>query len=136
MKLIRSIGRCGLIIAAAALTQPAAAVDPINFEIRNNADLVALCSVQPSDSNYVAAIHFCHGFGVGFARYHEALKEGKGFAPLFCFPEKLTRTQALNEYVGYSRAHPEYDREAVGNVVMKFLTETYPCPKSPVGQKR
>lgn len=105
----------------------AAAVDNIDFEVRNNADLVALCSASPTDANYVAAIHFCHGFGVGFNRYHEALREGKDFRPLYCFPDKLTRTEALNEYVRYSKAHPEYGKEAVGDVVMKFLVETYPC---------
>ncbi len=120
-----------LIAGAAAFAPPAGAVDPVDFEIRYNSDLVALCSTQPTDSNYVAAIHFCHGFGVGFSRYHEALKESKDFQPLFCFPDKLTRTQALSEYVRYSKAHPEYDREAVGDVITKFLVETYPCAKQP-----
>lgn len=120
----------GVMLALTTLANPAAAVDAINFEIRNNADLVALCSASPTDANYTAAIHFCHGFGVGFARYHDALKEDKEFAPLFCFPEGLTRTGALNQYVNYSRQHPEYDKESVGDVVMKFLVETYPCARS------
>jgi len=127
MKLIRSLWLCGVMFSAPFLISPARAVDPISFQIRNNADLVALCSTQQSDPNYVAAIHFCHGFGVGFARYHEALKEGQDFVPLFCFPETVTRTQALTQYVSYSKAHPEYDKESVGDVVIKFLIETYPC---------
>lgn len=129
MKPIPSLSSGGLFVAAMITAGTAQAVEPINFEIRNNADLVALCSAKPTDSNYVAAIHFCHGFGVGFARYHDALKEGKDFAPLFCFPKGVTRTEALNEYVNYSRAHPEYDNELVGDVVTKFLIETYPCEK-------
>jgi hypothetical protein len=136
MKLIRSITNGGLMVAWMALADPAGAVEPINFEIRNNADLVALCSARPSDANYVAAIHFCHGFAVGFARYHAALREGKDFMPLFCFPESATRTQVLNEYVLYSKNHPEYDKEAVGDVVMKFLVETYPCGEAGDIEKR
>jgi hypothetical protein len=136
MKLIRSITNGGLMAVWMALTDSAGAVEPIRFEIRNNADLVALCSAEPSDPNYVAAIHFCHGFAVGFARYHAALKEGKDFMPLFCFPENATRTQVLNEYVRYSKNHPEYDKEAVGDVVMKFLVETYPCGKTRDSEKR
>jgi len=127
MKMMRYFFFCSLTIAATLFVGKADAVEPINFEIRNNADLVAVCSAQPSDANYIAAIHFCHGFGVGFGRYHDALKEGKNFVPLFCFPEKLTRTDALNAYVVYSKLHPEYDKEAVGDVVTKFLIETYPC---------
>ncbi len=129
MKLIRSICSYGLLIAAPIFVNTASAVEPIIFEIRNNGDLVQLCSAQPTDSNYVAAIHFCHGFGVGFSRYHDALKEGKGFKPIFCFPETATRTQVLNEYVMYSKAHPEYDKETVGDVMTKFLVENYPCKK-------
>lgn len=117
----------GTALAFALFARGAPAVEPVNFEIRYNADLVAVCATPPSDPNYLAAIHFCHGFGVGFARYHDALKEGKEFRPLFCFPDGLTRTKALDAYVRYSQAHPEYDRSAVGDVMTKFLIETYPC---------
>jgi hypothetical protein len=119
-------------LAATFAAVSAAAVEPINFEIRNNADLVAVCSTPPSDPDYTAAIHFCHGFGVGFARYHDALKEGKGFRPLYCFPDGSTRTEILNAYVRYSKAHPEYDTSAVGDALTKFLTESYPC--APTGR--
>ena len=127
MKLNRLFCVYGLMILAFVLAKPIWAIEPIHFEVRNNADLVALCSVQPDDPHYVAAIHFCHGFGVGFNRYHEALMESKDFVPLYCFPEKLSRNEALSEYVRYSKAHPEYDKETVGDVVTKFLVETYPC---------
>ena len=127
MKKLPSFFTGSLILAALTCFNPVGAVEPIHFEIRNNADLVALCSTQPTDPNYVAAIHFCHGFGVGFVRYHQALTEGKDFVPVFCIPDMVTRTQALSEYVRYSKAHPEYDKESVGDVVTKFLAETYSC---------
>ena len=104
-----------------------AAVTEQDFYVKTTADLAKLCGTEPSDPLYSAAIHFCHGVGVGFVRYHESLTEGKGFVPLFCFPETVTRTQALNQYVSYSKAHPEYDKESVGDVVIKFFIETYPC---------
>jgi hypothetical protein len=116
------------LVSAFCLSGPAMAVEPIQFEIRNNADLLAVCAAKPSDQNYVQAIHFCHGFGVGFTRYNAMLNEGNGYRPLFCFPPALTRTQTLDAYVAYSRAHPEYNKEAVGDVLLKFLIETYPCP--------
>ena len=61
MKQIQNIGTSGLILALAVFAASAVAVEPVNFEIRNNADLVALCSTKPGDPTYMAAIHFCHG---------------------------------------------------------------------------
>lgn len=124
---ISNLSSKAMAFTLAVLPFSASAVDPIHFEIRNNADLVAVCSTQPEDPHYIAAIHFCHGVGVGLVRYQEALQEGKDFDPIFCLPKSLTRTQAVNAYLGYSKAHPEYDQEAVGNVQIKFLSETYPC---------
>lgn len=112
------------------------AVAPINFEVRDNGDLVALCSTPPSDPNYVAAIHYCHGVAVGFARYYDAISIGKDFEHIFCVPGAVSRNQVLTEYVAYSKAHPSYDREALGNVLIKFLTETYPCAKGQIPDKR
>jgi hypothetical protein len=128
MKDLRSITAGALALASGLGAGPAAAVDPINFEVRDNADFVALCSALPTAPNYVAAIHFCHGFAVGFNRYHEALKEGKDFEPLYCLPANATRAALLTGYVAYSKAHPEYDKESVANVVTKFLVDTHPCP--------
>lgn len=130
MKISRSFTTGGVALTAALLARGAVAVEAINFEIRNNADLVAVCSTPPNDPDYVAAIHFCHGFGVGFNRYHDALKEGKAFQPIYCLPEQRTRNQILGEYVRYSQAHPEYDTSTVGDAMMKFLADTYPCASS------
>ena len=116
-----------LMLASLTAVNPSAAIEPINFEVRNNGDYVALCSASPQSPDYVAAIHFCHGFAVGFNRYHEALQEGKEMPPLYCLPEKATRTGLIGEYLRYSKSHPEYDRDKVANVIMKFLVETYPC---------
>lgn len=127
MKSIRSLISGGLLLALAASAGPATAVEPGNFDVRNNAELAALCSTPPTDANYVGAMSFCYGVAVGFLRYYEALREGNELEPLFCFPEGTTRTQAINAYVSYSKAHPEYDKESVGDVMLKFLIETYPC---------
>lgn len=112
------------------------AVAPVNFEVRDNGDLVDLCSTPPADPNYVAAIHYCHGVAVGFARYYESISIGPDFQHIFCIPKAVTRNQALTQYVAYSKAHPEYDRDALGNVLFKFLTETYPCAPGQKPDKR
>lgn len=134
MKSIRSLTSGGLLAALMAFAGPGAAVEPINFDVRNNADLADLCATPPTDPNYVAAIHFCHGVAVGIVRYHEALTEGKGFKPLFCFPVGVTRNQAIAAYVAYSKAHPDYGSSSVGDVMLKFLIETYPCATAAPGK--
>lgn len=128
MNLIRSFCFYGTMIAMPLFVNTAWSVEPINFEVRNNADLVAVCSTQTSDPNYVAAIHFCHGFAIGYYRYYESLmREGKYFNPIFCIPDGVTRNQAVSAFVSFSKAHPDYDQAMVGDAVMKFLVETYPC---------
>jgi hypothetical protein len=127
MKFIRSLTSGGLLVALAALAGPATAVEPANFDVRNNAELAALCSTPSTDPNYVGAMSFCYGVAVGFLRYYEALREGNELDPLFCFPEGTTRTQMITAYVSYSKAHPEYAKESVGDTMLKFLVDTYPC---------
>lgn len=125
MKYFRRLSSC---IGAAALFPVAvSAIEPVRFEVRKNADLVAVCATPATDPDYVAAVHFCHGVAVGFSRYHEALQEGAHFRPIFCVPESLTRTQTIAAYIAYSRRHPEYDGASVGDAVIKFLSDTYPC---------
>jgi hypothetical protein len=125
-----------LVTALPLLPLTTHAVAPINFEVRDNADLVELCSTPPGDPNYVAAIHYCHGVAVGFARYYDAISVGKDFEHIFCVPKAVTRNQVLTQYVAYSKAHPGYDHEALGNVLIKFLTETYPCAIGQIPDKR
>lgn len=136
MTTLSRLARHALLATSIFLPAVSQAVAPINFEVRYNADLVALCSTPPSDPNYVAAIHFCHGAAVGFARYYEAISAGKDFQHLFCVPQAVKRNDVLTRYVAYSKAHPDYDREAVGNVLLKFLIETYPCAPGQVPDKR
>ncbi|HZR84701.1 MAG TPA: hypothetical protein VFD92_26640 [Candidatus Binatia bacterium] len=39
-----------------------------------------------------------------------------------------TRNDAIAKFVAWAKAHPEYDGDHPVNVVVKFLTETLPCP--------
>jgi hypothetical protein len=61
-----------MLTAVLALTMAAgpakAAVTENDFYVRTTNDLVKLCSVDPIDPNYSAAIHFCQGFASGRSR--------------------------------------------------------------------
>jgi hypothetical protein len=88
-RLMRAGGlrRVTLASAFSLASSAAGAADPDNFRVRTTEDLVQLCSVEPADPNYVAAIHFCHGFGSGAYQYYEST-----VAPneRFCVPAKST----------------------------------------------
>lgn len=135
MKLARHASSAGLILGLMALAGPSGAVETVNFGVRDNADLVALCSVLPADPNYTAAINFCHGVVMGIVRYDDALEESPDYTPQYCFAEGLTPNQLVAAYVNYAKAHPEYGKESVGDAVLKFLTDTYPCAKTGAAPK-
>lgn len=130
MKLSKHASAGGLMLGLMALAGPAGAVDTVNFGLRDNADLVALCSALPTDANYTAAINFCHGVVMGIVRYDDALEESPDFTPQYCFKEGMTPNQLVEAYVSYAKAHPQYDKESVGDVMAKFLIDTYPCAKT------
>ncbi len=99
-----------------------------HFRIDTTKDLVALCSVDASDPNAVAAIHMCHGYVMGLVHFHimmDRALEGR----IYCMEgaKRPTRDQAIGMLVIWSRGHPEYDSlEAVDGVV-QWAADTYPC---------
>jgi hypothetical protein len=104
------------------------AVTKDNFLIRNTEDLVALCAVSKDDPNYVAAIHFCHGFGAGAYRYYLATVSGPGTKPFVCLPDPPpSREAALQEFVTWAKANPQYNNESAVESLFRFLTNKWPC---------
>jgi hypothetical protein len=62
--------RLASIVVATMLLLAAEALESESFRVRSTADLVEICSVPPSDATYVAAVGFCHGYGVGAYHYY------------------------------------------------------------------
>lgn len=120
------------LLFAVALLMPAiaAAGDEQNFIVDSTDDIIALCSVAPTDPNYIAAIHFCHGYLVGAYAYYRALAEGPEGVKLVCVPDPApSRNQAIAMYVEWAKAHPQYMQEEPVETLFRFLTEKWPCPK-------
>ena len=77
------------------MTAQAPAQMPENYVIDTTADLIALCSVDPADPEYVAAIHFCHGYGAGAVQYHFIQVQAMPQLRMFCLPDPPpTRAEA------------------------------------------
>ncbi len=99
-----------------------------NFQIDTTKDLIALCSVDASDPNAVAAIHMCHGYVMGLIHFHILIGrvlEGS----VFCMDDaqRPSRDAAIAKLVAWSRNHPEHDSKEAVNGVVQWAAETYPC---------
>lgn len=116
------------------LTQPGtgrAAVTEDMFQMRDTSDLVALCSVGQADPLYVAAIHFCQGFGSGAYGVASEYEAARSRARLFCPPSadrRPSRNTAIAEFVQWAGARPDVMRLPVTDGLLHFLSDRFPCP--------
>ncbi len=117
-----------------ALAAPVATVHATtteHFVLRSGADYVALCSTPADDPLYTAAIHFCHGFGVGVYQTMLALTNHEKLTPIVCPPNPApTRNEGLQRFLAWAKAHPDYLNDPPADVLGRFLVEQFPCPKA------
>ncbi len=97
-----------------------------DFQLRTSADLLDICTLGPDDPDSVVAKAFCYGFIEGAAHYDEALADGTK-VKIFCGPDTLTRGQAVDEFVAFVRANPQYMTEAPVNTIFRALVAKWPC---------
>lgn len=127
---------------AVSVLVPAAtlAVTTDDFKVADTQDVVDICTTPESDPMYTAAVAFCQGYLVGAYQYHKALFDHSSRRPVVCFEEpRPTRTQAIERFIAWVKAHPDYGSEAPAEALTKFLVETYPCPSpapAPVTSKK
>jgi hypothetical protein len=75
-----------LLVAVSVWLVHAEAVTRDNFLMRTTQDLVDVCSVQPGEPLYEAAVGFCHGFGVGAYQYYQAERAASASDRFVCPP--------------------------------------------------
>jgi hypothetical protein len=110
---------------------PSLGVAREDFLVVDAQDVVDICTTPESDSLYTAAVAFCHGYLVGAYQYHVAMFGGGKAHPVVCFPEPTpTRTQAIDQFIAWMKANPEYGKEKPAEALTKFLVETWPCRKA------
>ena len=118
---------CGLLAAAAMA--PCEAATPDNFAMRSGADLLAVCSTEPSDNPSSAAIGFCHGFIIGAYRVLEEVQEAESSGRLFCMASTPpNRMEAIKAYVAWLGARPYELTKLPTETIADYLAATYPCP--------
>ena len=123
-RLLGSIGLAAALIAGS----PANALDANNFRLNSTGDLVALCSADPSAHDYVAAIHFCHGFAAGAYQYYSMLAGAVPEARYVCVPDPPpTRSEAIAGFIDWAKRNPRYTSDKAVDSIFRYLSERYPC---------
>lgn len=116
----------GLISAAMPIS--ATAAEPDDFRARTTADMVALCGADPASENYVAAIHFCHGFASGAYQYHLASIAASPGSRFVCLPDPPpSRSQAIAAFVVWAKQNPQHMQEPPVESMFRYLAGQYPC---------
>lgn len=116
------IGACGF----AAPEAHAASAD--NFMVRNAGDLVALCETPATDKDYVAAIHFCHGFASGAYQYYQAVAQAEPARRFVCPPDRPpSRNQVIAGFLAWVKGKAGVATMSAADALFRYLGETYPC---------
>lgn len=120
----------GAALATVLLTTAAhAGVSPEDFQIKTTGELAKLCSDEPTDPDYMAAIHFCQGFGSGVFQTEQLHQAASRARPLYCSPKPMpTRDEAIAGFVKWVHDTPKVADDTPAAGVLQYLMATYPCP--------
>jgi hypothetical protein len=117
-----------VILMALVFTGSAVAADSSNFQLRDAADLVRVCSVGPDDPAHANAVGFCHGILVGAFRYYESSVTGAN--RFICAPTPTpTRTKVMNDFVAWAGTHSGNMKAPAIDTLFRYLAEAYPCKR-------
>jgi hypothetical protein len=114
--------------ALLALASPAIASGPPQFQVRDTADYVKLCTTSPGDANYVSAIAFCHGYGVGaYHYYHVSTLQADRFV---CPPNPVpTRAEVIDAFVTWAKTRADVQKQPAVDALFIYLAGAWPCKK-------
>jgi hypothetical protein len=98
-----------------------------DYRLRTANDLVDVCTTDAGHPDHMAAMAFCYGFFEGAARYDEALVGSHLYKDVLCEPPDATRAQAVDVFVQYITANPQYGTEPPIDAVFRALTDKWPC---------
>jgi hypothetical protein len=101
-------------------------VDVGDFEVDTAQQLLDLCTAEPSNALQVEALQFCYGFFEGLAHYHDRLV-GPETKPLVCPTGQVTRQDAVDMYIAFAQANPQFMDEDPADNVMRAAIAKWPC---------
>jgi Rap1a immunity proteins len=98
-----------------------------DFDVESGQDLLDVCGLDEGHAHYWEAQAFCFGYFHGGADFHHAMI-GQRQNPIVCPPPEVTVRDAVDQFVSYARAHPEYLGEEPMDLVFRAVIEAWPCP--------
>jgi len=111
-----------------ALTASAHAADSNNYRVRTAAELISVCSTQPSEADYTTAIAFCHGVLAGAYGYY--LASTPPADRFVCPPDPPpTRSHVAQQFVAWGKRRPELMNEAAIDTLFRYAAEAMPCKR-------
>ena len=132
--MVRTVSALALVLALGSMAPRAEAANTdgytlLDFQLNTAADLLDICTVDSAHPDYSAAHSFCLGYLTGGQHYHRAVTRDPGLPPIACPEQTVTREQAIDMYVVFMRAHPQYLQEPPMETVFRAAAAKWPCPK-------
>jgi hypothetical protein len=90
-------------------------------------DLVDVCNIGVAHDHYEPARAFCYGFFEGAIHYDEAISRTSQYVDMVCSPEGTTRVQAVDVFLRYMAANPQYRSEQAIDAIFRALANEWPC---------
>ena len=117
-------------LVAAAMAQPAAAVEEKLFSFDTTEDLFRICSAEVADPDYTAAQVACTAFIEATVQYHDAVSDRKELKRLVCYPRGATIADGRAAFLDWAQQNAgNAQRMAELPVVglVRALAKAYPC---------
>ena len=90
-------------------------------------DLVDVCNIGQAHGHYDAARAFCYGFFEGAIHYDDAISDTTHYVELVCSPDGTTRVEAVQVFLQYMAANPQYRVEQPIDAIFRALMNEWPC---------
>ena len=98
-----------------------------DFNLHTASDLVDVCTIGQGHADHKTAMGFCYGFFEGGTHYHDTISKSPTYNRISCSPPGTTRTEAVEVFVTYVRANPQYASEAPIDAIFRALVAKWPC---------
>lgn len=98
-----------------------------DYQVGTAQDLLDICTLDSSQTDYNEARSFCYGYLEGGRAYHDGLVALEDYAAIVCPPRNATRRDAAGIFVAFATAHPEHMGKPAMQIVVRALAEKWPC---------
>ncbi len=99
-----------------------------DYTLVSAGQLVDVCTIEQDHPDHLTAMAFCYGFFEGGIHYDRAMDASPDQDRIVCEPDGTTRTEAVEVFVTYIRANPQYAAEMPIDAIFRALTDKWPCP--------